>query len=210
MEQKTIETLKAFALVNQGIIIREGNVLRTMAVTKNIFGTATVPDSFPKEFAIYNLNEFLSVLSIFKEPEIAYKEEYIEIKGGKTRIKYFYSSPSVVVSPPVGKEIAAKDIQLEFDLKIADLQSLLKASGVLKSTDLVISDKAMSAITKNGGENSYDVPLEGVEGETTEKFSLKIDTLRGVIPNDYHVRVSSRVIFLDAPDLSYIIALDKA
>lgn len=208
MDQKTIEVLKSFSAINQGIVVREGNVLRTMAQTKNIFGTATVPDVFPRDFAIYNLNELLSVLSLFEAPEISYGDDAITIKQGRTKIRYVYSKEAAVVAPPEGKSIPVKDVQLEFDLTKEDLSSLIKASQVMKAADLVVTKKGLSAIDKKrGGENAYTLDLD-IEGDSSEEFSVKIDTLKGVIPANYHVRVTPRVIAFDAEDLSYAIALD--
>lgn len=208
MDQKTIEVLKSFSAINQGIVVREGNVLRTMAQTKNIFGTATVPDSFPRDFAIYNLNELLSVLSLFEAPEISYGEDAITIKQGRTKIRYVYSKEAAVVAPPEGKSIPVKDVQLEFDLSKEDLTSLIKASQVMKAADLVVTKKGLSAIDKKrGGENAYTLDLD-ITGDSDDEFSVKIDTLKGVIPANYHVRVTPRVIAFDAEDLSYAIALD--
>ncbi|ASD50388.1 DNA polymerase processivity factor [Acidovorax phage ACP17] len=209
MQPKTIEILKSFAAINQGIVVREGNVLRTMSQSKNIFGTATVPDDFPREFAIYNLNELLSVLSLFEAPEIGYGDDAITIKQGRSTIQYVYSSPAVVVAPPADKSIPVKDVQLEFDLTKEGLTALLKAAAVMKAADLVVTKKGLSAIDKKrGGENSYQVDLD-VEGDTNDEFSVKIDTLKGVIPANYRVRVTPRVISFDAEGLSYVIALDK-
>lgn len=211
MQKKTIEVLQSFAAINQGIIVREGNVLRTMAQSKNIFGTATVPDTFPREFAIYDLNGFLSVLSLFDAPEISYNDEHILIKQGKVKIKFFYSSPNVIVAPPEGKDVPVKDVQLEFTIKKETLASMLKGAAVMKATDLVITKDRMSAINKKGGDNSYDLDLEGVEGDSDDEFSLKIDPLKFLLGGiDYRVRVTPRVVAFDAENLSYVYALEKS
>lgn len=209
LNPKTIEILKSFAAINQGMIFRPGNVIRTMAQSKNIFGTATVPDDFPREFAIYNLNEFLSIISLFQAPNIEYGENEVVISEGKVSIRYVYSSPAVVVAPPEGKEIPVKDVQLEFNISKATLQDLLKASAVMKTTDIVISKKGIKAISKKGGDNSYTVDVDDIVGDSTEEFSVKIESLK-MIPGDYKVRVTPRVIAFDADGLSYIIALEKS
>lgn len=211
MDSKTIEILKSFADINQGILIREGNTLRTMAVSKNIFGKAEVPTTFPKEFAIYNLKELLAVLSLFKEPDVEYMEQYLKIKEGRNTVKYFYSSPAVVVSPPADKDIPKKDVVLSFSLKKEDFSDLIKATGTLRSTDLIISKKGVTAVTKNGGDNSYSIDIEGVDGESDDKFTLKVGVLSGVIPSDFRVSVSPRVVFFESESdsLTYTFALEK-
>ena len=95
MQKSTVEILKNFSTINQSILIHEGNQLATMATTKNIFASAVVEDVFPRDFAIYNLPEFLSVLSLFSEPKIEYGENDITIKEG-VDLKEFINLPDDV------------------------------------------------------------------------------------------------------------------
>ena len=210
MDKNTIETLKNFATINQGIVIYAGNELATMAPTKNIFATAKVGVTFPRDFAIYNLNEFLSVLSLFSEPEIEYGENAITIKEGKMKVRYQYSSMAVVVSPPKGKSIPIRDVLLEFDLKKEDLQGLVKAASVLKASDLCIDSTGLSVTNRKGNDNTYKIEVDGAVGETDQSFALKMEYLK-VIPADYRVRVTERYIAMDNADknLAYIITLDR-
>ena len=84
LSNKTLEVLKNFSNINQNILIEEGNVLRTISTMKNILGRATIEESFPKEFGIYDLNEFLGVLSLTKDSEIELdNESYLTINSGK-------------------------------------------------------------------------------------------------------------------------------
>ena len=64
LSNKTLEVLKNFSNINQNILIEEGNVVRTISTMKNILGSATITESFPIEFGIYDLNEFLGVMSL--------------------------------------------------------------------------------------------------------------------------------------------------
>ena len=101
LSNKTLEVLKNFSNNNQNILIEEGNVIRTISTMKNILGSATIAESFPKEFGIYDLNEFLGVLSLTKDSEIELdNESYLTINSGKIKIKYFFSDPSIIVAPP--------------------------------------------------------------------------------------------------------------
>lgn len=210
MDQKTVEVLKNFATINQGIIIHPGNELRTMAVTKNIFATAKVPDEFETGFAIYNLNEFLSVLSLFGVPDFAYGEDSVVIKQGKMRARYQYSSPAVVTAPPVGKSIPVRDVQLEFSVTGEELRNLMKAAAVLKATDLVFTKAGIRAFNKKVDVNDYTLEIDGVEGDTDKAFSLKLDSMK-MLSGDYNVRVTDTVVAFDTADgsLSYTMALER-
>ena len=210
MKKSTIDVLRNFSSINHSILIHEGNQLATMAPSKNIFATAVVEDVFPREFALYNLPEFLSVLSLFSEPEIEYGENDITIKEGKMKVRYQYSSPAVVISPPKGKSIPVRDVLLTFDLKKEDLAGLIKASSILKATDLIIDQNSMSVTNRKGNDNTYKIDLDGVEGDTDRTFALKVEYLK-LIPNDYRVQVNERVLSFvnEEKQLTYTFTLDR-
>merc|ERR1712185_283028 len=101
LSNETIGVLKNFGSINQNLVIKEGNTLTTMSAMKNIVAKADVVETFPREVAIYDLNEFLSSLSLFAEPVLDFQEQYMTMKdeGSKATLKYWYSDPSVVTSP---------------------------------------------------------------------------------------------------------------
>ena len=102
LSSNTTMVLKNFATINQNLVIKEGSELLTMSSMKNIVAKATVEENFPKEIAIYDLNEFLASLSIFKSPVLEFEEQYLTIKEEDQphkKLTYFYSDPSVVQSP---------------------------------------------------------------------------------------------------------------
>ena len=45
---------------------------------KNIVAKATVEETFPKQVAIYDLNEFLGCLSLFKNPILTFKIQVLQ------------------------------------------------------------------------------------------------------------------------------------
>lgn len=211
MKKSTIGILQSFATINQGIVFRKGNVLKTMSAASNIFATAKVDEDFPQEFAIYNLPEFLAILSLFDAPSIDYSEKYVTVSQGKSKIRYVYSNPDMVISPPVGKDIPIKNVVLKFKLSKEQLGDLLKAAAILKSTDLVIDKSGITAISKKGSDNSYRVDIEDVEDtseDSKKKYDVRIDSLR-LIPMDYVVSVTDRFIAFEGTDVSYIVTLEK-
>ena len=108
ISEETIEVLKNFSTINQNLLIKQGNVLTTMSSMKNIMAKATVKEDFPQEVAIYDLNEFLSAISIFQKPEFDFQDNYVLLSEENSKsksLKYFYSDPSVITSPT--KEIKA-------------------------------------------------------------------------------------------------------
>ena len=101
----TLELLKNFAGINNSILVKQGNKLRTISVAKNILAEADITEDFPKDVAIYDLNQFLNGLSLHQDPNLDFSEDsYLTIREGKRRVKYFYADPQVIISPP-DKEI---------------------------------------------------------------------------------------------------------
>jgi len=138
LNQNTIDTLKNFAGINTNILIKQGDELSTISTMRNIFAKAKISDQFTNEFGIYDLNEFLSAVSGFSKPELSLQDKYMTIssEGSKSKVKYFYSDPSVIVSPT--KEVNMPDADVTFSLTESNYKELLKMAAILKSPDMPI------------------------------------------------------------------------
>lgn len=186
MKKETIEVLKNFSGLNQGIIFRPGNVLRTISGSHTVFATALVPDTFDREFAIYDLNEFLSTLSLFDSPEVKHNKDHMEISAGPSRVLFQYSAPSVVVAPDANKVIEI-DVDFSFELPATTLEQTMKASSVMKLKTLEFSTSGIRAFNKNEVGNQYEVRTKGLEGDG-KALSFSIENIR-LLNRDYTVKV---------------------
>ena len=148
ISEETIEVLKNFSTINQNLLIKQGNVLTTMSSMKNIMAKATVKEDFPQEVAIYDLNEFLSAISIFQKPEFDFQDNYVllseENSKGKS-LKYFYSDPSVITSPT--KEIKMPQSEVEFEFKNETVKEVTRASAVLGVPDMLLNGTGALSVT---------------------------------------------------------------
>jgi hypothetical protein len=118
LSDKTLALLKNFAGINQSILVKQGSKLRTISIAKNILAEVEITEEFPRDFAIYDLNQFLNGLSLHNDPELDFTESsYINIREGKRRVKYFYADPNVIISPPE-KEIKLPSEDVCFQLKL--------------------------------------------------------------------------------------------
>ena len=127
LSDKTLSLLKNFSSINQSILFKEGNKLRTISVMKNILAEATIPEDIPKDFGIYDLNQFLNGLGLHNSPELDFKNEgYVFIREGKMRSKYFFADPNVIVTPPE-KAINLPSEDACFELNTDQMEKLLKA-----------------------------------------------------------------------------------
>ena len=213
LSEKTLTVLKNFAGINNSILVKEGNSLRTISVAKNILAEADIDEDFPRQFGVYDLNQFLNGLSLHQDPDLDFAEEsYLNIREGKRRVKYFYADPQVIISPP-DKQITLPSEDVRFQLESASLDKLLKAAAVYQLPDLsaVGGDGVVKLVVrdkKNDTSNEYSI----VVGETNKKFSFnfKVENIK-IIPGAYDVVVSSKLLscFTNSEyNLTYYIALE--
>lgn len=194
LSKNTLEVLRNFSSINQNILIKAGKTLSTRTVAKNIFVTAEVDDEFEQEFGIYNLPEFLGVISLFTDPELTFNENSLTISQGKNKVQYVFAAPEVLDYPD--KAIKMPKADASFELAEEDLKSLLKAGSVLSATDLLIQGDG-STITctvldpKNPSSNTFAVEV----GTTDQMFSsyIKLENLK-MPPSIYTVSLSSKKI----------------
>ena len=213
LSDNTLSLLKNFSSINQSILFKKGNTLRTISVMKNILAEATVTEDFAKDFGVYDLNQFLNGLGLHSSPELDFGNDgYVVIREGKSRSKYFFADPSVIVTPPE-KSIELPSEDVRFELSTEQLDKLLKAAGVYQLPDLsavgengvvklVVRDK------KNDTSNDYAV----VVGETDKDFTFnfKVENIK-VLPGTYEVVVSQKLLSRFTAknhDLTYYIALE--
>ena len=195
LSEKTISILKNFASINQSIFFRSGNKLRTISVMKNILAEAEIEEDFPKDFAIYDLIQFLNAVKLHQNPDLDFSNNsYLLIRDGKEKAKYTFADPEVIISPP-DKEISLPSKDVCFQIESVQLDKLLKASSVYQVSDLsavgkdgkinlVIRDK------KNDSSNEYSIEVGKTDKEFT--FNFKIENIK-IIPGSYDVVISSKL-----------------
>lgn len=198
LSEHTTSVLKNFASINQNLVIKEGKTISTMSAMKNIVAKAEVDEDFPREIAIYDLNEFLAALSLFNNPVLDFSENYVMItEEGKTgnSLKYFYSDPSVVTTP--SSEITMPETEVKFSLDSGDLSKVQRAASVIGSPDLVLEKNGTGSYLtvkdkKNDTANNYSLDVDA-EGSGEYNFFFKVENLK-LLPTNYDVNVSSKNI----------------
>ena len=220
LSNETVSVLKNFATINQNLVIKTGSSISTMSAMKNIVASAKVKEDFPTEFAIYDLNEFLASLSLFEEPSLNFKNDFVVItEDGFTgkALKYWYSDPSVVTTPT--KEITMPECEVNFSLENNVLSNVQKAAAVIGVPDMVLeamdNGVALLKVTdkKNATANDYAVKVDinNEDGKNLPyKFWFKVENLK-LLSGTYDVAISSKNIshFVNANvDIQYWIALE--
>lgn len=213
LSDKTISVLKNFSSINQSILFKEGNKLRTISVMKNILAEATVTEEFTKDFGIYDLNQFLNGMSLHQQPELDFANEgYVMIREGKMRSKYFFADPNVIVTPPE-KEIKLPSEDVCFELSTDQLDKLLKAAAVYQLPDIcAVGESGVIKLVVRDKKNDTSNDFAIIVGETDSVFSFnfKVENIK-VLPGTYEVVVSSKLLSRFTSknhDLTYYIALE--
>ena len=213
LSDSTLTLLKNFSNINQSILFKQGKSLRTISVMKNILAEATINEELPKDFGIYDLNQFLNGLSLHQSPELDFANDgHVVIKEGKMRSKYFFADPNVIVTPPE-KAIQLPSEDVCFELSTDQLDKLLKAAAVYQLPDIcAVGEAGVVKLVVRDKKNDTSNDFAIVVGETDSKFSFnfKVENIK-VLPGTYEVVVSSKLLSRFTSknhDLTYYIALE--
>ena len=213
LSDNALAILKNFAGINNSILVKEGNKLRTISVAKNILAEAEIKEEFPRDFAIYDLNQFLNGLSLHQDPDLDFQQDtYLSIKEGKRRVKYFFADPNVIIAPPE-KDITLPTQDVCFQMDSVTLEKLTKAAAVYQLPDLsVIGEAGVIKLVvrdkKNDTSNEYAIVVGETDAEFT--FNFKVEDIK-IITGAYDVVVSSKLLsqFTNTQhNLKYYIALE--
>lgn len=213
LSDSTINILKNFSSINQSLLFKSGKKLRTISVMKNILAEVEVTEEFPKDFGIYDLNQFLNGLSLHQSPELDIESDsYMVIREGKMRSKYFFADPNVIISPP-DKDIVLQSEEIKFNLNTQQLDKLLKASSVYQLPDLsVVGDAGVVKLVVSDRKNDTSNDFSIIVGETdaTFNFNFKVENIK-ILPGSYVVSISKKLLskFVNEDkNLTYWIALE--
>lgn len=220
LSPETIEILKNFSYISNAIIIPPGNVIRTINQERNVFAKATVPEEFPRDISIYELNQFLKIFSLHKDADVDFSDEhYILVQQGHTRMKFYYAdyfSLSKNLNIPT-KDYVLEDIVLSFRLDSEQIERVRKAANMYNLSDLSVvgSDGIVELVVYNKTDpssKSYNVKI----AETDNNFSLNfIEKNMLMLPGSYDVNIAkfSNTSFISnfvntEQNLEYVIALE--
>jgi len=213
LSDKTISVLKNFSSINQSILFKEGSKLRTISVMKNILAEATITEDLPKDFGIYDLNQFLNNLGLYQSPELDFANDgYVVVREGRSRSKYFFADPNVIITPP-DKAINLPTEDVCFELNTQILDKLLKAASVLQLPDIsAVGENGVVKLVVRDKKNDTSNAHEEVVGETDSEFvfNFKVENIK-ILPGTYEVVVSQKLLSRFTSknhELCYYIALE--
>jgi len=215
ISQKTMAVLKNFATINGSILIREGSTLKTISVGENSIAQYRCDETFPQTFGIYELNRFLSGLSLFDNPTLDFdNSDYVTIRDKGRSARYYFSNPEITLKAAPDKDIKFPGADMEFQITQEDISALQKAWNVYEIPDLkfhsIGGSVVLSLVDKeNQTSNVFSLELPGDNTGEYEVF-MKMENIR-LLPGNYNVKISKHLITEwkhSTLDLTYYIALE--
>ena len=215
LSQSTKDILSNFASINPSISVKKGNTVTTLAPDKTICAFVDVEEKFPTPFSIYDLSGFLNMLTLFSEPDLSFKDTFVEVAAGKSKCVYTYADDGIVQS--IDKKVKFPPVDVEFKLPKEELNNLLKAAGTLnlnfinitktkKSSDIIVS----VVDPKNPSRNTFSVIVGEDDSNNEYSFLINREYLK-VIKSNFTVSLSRQCISRWKSDegIEYYIAVDK-
>tara|TARA_A100000171_G_scaffold11495_1_gene9391 strand:- start:3904 stop:4572 length:669 start_codon:yes stop_codon:yes gene_type:complete len=193
LSKRTINILKNFSTINQSVLFTTGNTVRTINQAKTLMAQTTLAETFPFEFGIYDLNQFLGVVSLFDEPALDFNQKYVTVGDEETSSDYFYTDKSMILTPPE-KSLELPDRVVTFEIKDYQLKKILQGANVLQLPDIVIAgDKKTITVnaTDNKNPTSNNYKFEAGDTDKSFCFIVKAELLR-LLPHSYDVSISSK------------------
>ena len=193
LSKRTINILKNFSTINQYLLFTTGNTVRTINNAKTLMAQTTLAESFPFEFGIYDLNQFLGVVSLFDEPALDFNQKFVTIGDEETSSDYFYTDKSMILTPPA-KSLELPDRVVSFEIADHQLKKVLQGANVLQLPDIVISgDKKTITVSATDNKNPTSNNYKFEAGDTDKNFNfiVKAELLK-LLPHGYDVSISSK------------------
>lgn len=210
LENRTMQILKNFAMINPSMLFREGNTQITIAPQRNILARTTIAENFPKQFAIFDLSRFIGVLSLFNEPEIEYDDSKVLISQGRQKVAYTFADPELIVAPP-SKTPNVQDPEVVFKLTTEQLQATMRALGALQATHIIVEgdgENISIGVGKPSDPTSDTFKIEVGLSNHSFKFAFKAENIK-ILPGEYDVMISSKNIsYFKGGDVEYWIMAD--
>jgi hypothetical protein len=185
--------LKNFSQINNSLLFRQGTLLRTMTEPQTLYVEANIAEEIPREFAIYDMNQFLSALSLFNDPDLDIQEKFVRMSGDKMEIRYRYCDATTIVTPPE-RGIKLPNKLAELTLEQGQYQQIKKAAATLNSEFYWISvEKEKIRVGVGGIDNTNTFEMEPASGSLADGVSAAVITHSvremAFIPGSYTINI---------------------
>lgn len=218
LSDRASQVLRNFAGINGNIYFNEGNVVRTVSESRTVLAKATLDVDFPTSFGIYDLREFLSVMGLVDSPNLNFDQSSVAISDstGRSKIKYFYSSPDTLTTAKGDLQLPSEDAW--FTLDAQTLNRVKSAAGALGHSEVNVHiDNGLMTLTVKDNDDdtshAFSIVVEGESQCNDLKVVFNINNIRLLEDGDYRVALSSKYIshFVNKDsNMEYWVALQKS
>lgn len=209
--ERTITILKNFSTINPSIVFKPGKEIKTISPQKTVVAIAKIEEEIPADACIYDMSRFLSTYSLLNHPDVEFKATNFVMTSGSAETKYYFADKSMVITPPE-KSISVPSEDVNVKVSWNDLQSVIKASGVLQLPEIAFVGDGEKCSLKAIDSNNPSGDTFGIAlGETNDKFQLIIKTENlKLIPQEYDVTLCSKGISkFEGTDVTYFVAIES-
>ncbi|MEK9696166.1 MAG: hypothetical protein VW270_10390, partial [Candidatus Poseidoniales archaeon] len=160
ISKETSEVLKNFATINMSLLFKKGKTLRTVSPQKSVLAQVNVSEEFPQEFAIFDMNQFLSTFQAFEDPDINFSEKSLSISNGSGGTAHLtYAAVENIISAPE-KDITLPSVEVSIKIEEKAMSSALKMAGILDLPEVALVGRDgvayLTAVdSRNQGSNRF-------------------------------------------------------
>jgi len=213
LSERTRAIIKNFCSISNQLIVDEGSVLSTCEYgDSSVYACANVQETFDTPFAIGDLSQFLSVLSLIKEPVLTFGEKSVIIQSEENptqSIEYLYTARSVLHEKP--KNLGRiKTPSASIKVTAANLKEIQNACHVLLAQNMRFftkDGKAQAVVTSQ--KKSQGHRFTHSFGKCSANFDVAVrPTFFTPIPDSYQMDFveGKSLMGLGTKDLYYLYA----
>ena len=206
LSNQTYSILENFSTINSSIVFKKGNTIKTIANAENVLAEYEGEEYWPRDFAIYDLSQFLSAIRTLKSqtgelPILEFlNEDYVVIRSKGASVRYYYSDPEITLKVAPDKTVNFPGANIEFDFPQEQLKKVLDLSNTLTLRDLTFASKDEKPFIRvsdreNDTSNKCKFDLSNAECTGDYNLHMKMDNLLVYTKGaDYRVRVSDQML----------------
>lgn len=137
--RKFFDILKDLSPINNSVVVQKSGdsvIVRRVSLDTTLRYSITAPiksfDINKDILGIYNYVEFYQFLKLFNDPTIEIKDKSIILSENNSKVEYFISNIEACGESP---ETKWNDADVKFSLTSRDLDSIVKASGLIGANE---------------------------------------------------------------------------
>jgi hypothetical protein len=196
ISKTTLSILKNFASMNSNILVKPGNVIRTITPTKSGMAEAVVEETFDVEFGIWDLNKLLGAVSVFSNPSFEFHDKFVKIaRPNGSVLKFNYSEPKLLTVPTKTVNMPPTSVKTRLTEEL--FNELTRIASILQLPDISFQSDgtliyAIVTDLSDPTANDYKVELEGNADGAEFELNFKMENIR-ILPGDYEVSFAKNV-----------------